>query len=352
MTDSKLILSEKVSLASPETVKNRHFLGYINNFRGMAILFIVFGHCISAFDWHTSENVSRILKIFFSNGTVLFVFIAGYLFQYLSGKFLFSRYFYNKILNVGLPYIVCSIPAILYFIFIDKRWDLPPEFYLNSKVIQIIEFYLTGAHITPFWFIPMIFLYYLISPVLVFLDQKNLLYYLLPFSFIVSCYVGRGTIPENFVHFFSVYIFGMFCSKFKQRVNYIITLKTFLLVDFLLILVFSYIQFFNLIGSSYLQKLCLTIFILAIFYSIENKFSSKSKNIFEPLAVTSFGVFFIHSYIISGIKLIVLKFSGEYFHGTVLNYFFFSFFILFISTVIILFGKKILGSKSRYIIGS
>ena len=164
--------------------KTQQFLDYINHFRGMAILFIVFGHCISAFNWEASEDLSRLLKIIFSNGSVLFVFIAGYLFQHLSLKFLFSRYFYNKLLNVGLPYILCSIPAILYFVFIEKRWDVPPEFYLNSKHMQIILFYLTGAHMAHFWFIPMIFIYYLISPLLIFLDKKFFLYYLIPISIV------------------------------------------------------------------------------------------------------------------------------------------------------------------------
>lgn len=54
------------------------FLGYIHYFRALAIFFIVAGHSMDAFTWH-SKDIERIIRIIFSNGSVLFVFIAGYL---------------------------------------------------------------------------------------------------------------------------------------------------------------------------------------------------------------------------------------------------------------------------------
>jgi len=63
------------------------FLGYIHSFRALAIFFIVAGHSIDIFMWSIDSELERFLKIFFSNGTALFVFIAGYLFQHLSVKY-------------------------------------------------------------------------------------------------------------------------------------------------------------------------------------------------------------------------------------------------------------------------
>ena len=65
------------------------FLGYIHSFRALAILFIVGGHCIDFFNWSEgSAAIERMLRILISNGSVLFVFIAGYLFQHLAIKYL------------------------------------------------------------------------------------------------------------------------------------------------------------------------------------------------------------------------------------------------------------------------
>ncbi len=73
------------------------FLNYVNNFRGIAIIYIVAGHCISAFNWQNSPQLARLIKILMSNGTVFFVFIAGYLFQYLLSSYEPKKYFISKL---------------------------------------------------------------------------------------------------------------------------------------------------------------------------------------------------------------------------------------------------------------
>lgn len=74
------------------------YLNYVNNFRGVAILFVVASHVIN------SLKGSEILYIFLANllkeGTVLFVFIAGVLFHHLSHKYKFQNYFESKVKNV------------------------------------------------------------------------------------------------------------------------------------------------------------------------------------------------------------------------------------------------------------
>ncbi len=93
------------------------FLNYIHNFRGVAILYIVIVHCISAFNWDHARFAEALLRIFLTYGTVCFVFIAGYLFQHLAEQYEFQKYITKKLLYVGLPYFIWSIPAIIYFVF-------------------------------------------------------------------------------------------------------------------------------------------------------------------------------------------------------------------------------------------
>ena len=58
-------------------------LDYIDYFRAIAILFIVAGHTLC---WGHGE-VERFNSLLLRGGTYFFVFIAGFLFQYLSYKF-------------------------------------------------------------------------------------------------------------------------------------------------------------------------------------------------------------------------------------------------------------------------
>lgn len=62
------------------------FLPYIHNFRGVAILYIVAFHCLSSFGWGDNILEKRICNALVVYGTVLFVFIAGFLFQHLNAS--------------------------------------------------------------------------------------------------------------------------------------------------------------------------------------------------------------------------------------------------------------------------
>ena len=90
------------------------FLSYIHSLRALAILSIVAVHCLPLFAWDRFRWQDRLLLSLVSNGTVLFVFVAGFLFQYLSYKFEYRRYLKSKLQNVLLPYVCVSLPMIAY----------------------------------------------------------------------------------------------------------------------------------------------------------------------------------------------------------------------------------------------
>src|ERR1035438_1198168 len=78
------------------------FLRYIHSFRALAIIFIVAAHCIALFDWASIPWQRHLVLSLIPNGTVFFVFIAGFLFQHLSYKFEYRRYLKSKLQNVGV----------------------------------------------------------------------------------------------------------------------------------------------------------------------------------------------------------------------------------------------------------
>ena len=135
------------------------------------------------FNWSNNTTAELLLRILISNGSVLFVFIAGYLFQHLSGKYNVKHYFKSKLSNVLIPYFLISIPAIIVFVVFTERSDVSPEFYNQSTWLQIASFYFTGKHLAPLWFIPMISLFYIIPPLLIKADKSQYFYLLLPLFF-------------------------------------------------------------------------------------------------------------------------------------------------------------------------
>jgi hypothetical protein len=193
------------ALMKPRTTQL--FLPYIHTFRALAILFIVTGHAVDAFIWPDGGDLERLLRIVFCNGSALFVFIAGYLFQHLSPRFEARNYYISKIKNVLIPYLLISIPAIVLFTTVMQR-----------NTVWVL-FYLTGYHLAPLWFVPMITIFYVIAPALIKLDRNHYLYYMLPFFVVISLLISRGSPSQSFLHFLSVYVLGMACSRFKDVIG-------------------------------------------------------------------------------------------------------------------------------------
>lgn len=328
------------------------FLGYIHSFRALAIFFIVAGHSIDAMSWSSSFDFSRLLRIFMSNGSVLFVFIAGYLFQHLSVKYSPKKYYLTKIKNVIVPYLLVSIPAILIFVFVLERERVWAGFYELPQWQQIISFYLTGRHLAPLWFIPMITLFFIASPLLVYFDKREKIYYLLPIFVVISCLISRGYPHESFIHFFSVYLFGMWASRYKERLNPLLGEKLFLSVAFLSIILLAMFEYFFMSGTmtwvNYLQKMVACFFYLGLFIY----FGELNKPLINRIADTSFGIFFIHSYILTSMKIAYEKTVGTLPQGNVLLYGVITLLVLFICYYLILLVKKLFGHNSRYLVGS
>jgi len=329
------------------------FLGYIHYFRALAIFFILSGHSIDAFTWIGSKDLERILRILFSNGSVLFVFIAGYLFQHLSKKYETKKYYISKFSNVICPYFLISIPAIYLFTFILERDTVWEGFYENPLWEQVTLFYVTGKHLAPLWFIPMITIFYFLAPWLVKEDKRKLIYFLLPFFIILSCYVERGLPFQSFIHFFSVYLLGMWCSRYKDIINKKLSSFLFLIIFCILVITLSILEFVYMQGTmtyiNYLQKITMAFLFIGILIKFNHKLNSK---FISTIADTSFGIFFIHSYLLSAEKQGYKYFFEEYATGNILIWACFSLINLIIAAYFIVLIKLILGKYSRYIVGS
>ncbi|WP_188464778.1 acyltransferase family protein [Marivirga lumbricoides] len=346
-------------------MQTRTFLNYIHNFRGIAIIFIVAAHIFLL--WEIEEGtpvIKIILDAIWRNGTVLFVFIAGYLFQYLKSKYNYKDYLVKKIKFVILPYLLISIPVIVFRFFISPPEDVYnafPDYFEWSLIKKVIFFLVTGTHLLPFWFIPMIFLYYLISPAFIYLDNRPHLYkFILPILILLSLFIERGNrgdlhnIHKNFVHFLSVYTFGMWFSHYSAKIlNWSEKFKWIIIVLFFTLfgLTLLYHQAAWYDQLLYVQKMLLCWILFYFLYKMEGAIPKKINQFLGFFADYSFGVFFIHYIIFLVLKMIFEKAFPHFLVGSLFNWLFVFALTLLLSLLSVRIIKFIFPKRSRYLIG-
>ena len=290
-------------------------LNYINIFRGIAILFIVLGHAIDV----SNPFIHRVFMELFAHGTIMFLFISGFLFEYLSKEFNYKIYLKKKLFNVILPYLIISIPGIIYCL---SHINIFSEY---KPITQIILYLITGIiHNPPTWYIPLITLYFIASKGLLFLKTKHILYKMLPFFALFTILIQRPQYGDNMcsdmtifhkyfvliyillliivtLHFLFIYVLGMYYSSNKIKIKYLYKNRLWLwILMFLASFIDIYIMKYNLPQNGDISKIFLTLLLLA-YLKHNNKKITKHKiinKIFNKIAKYSFGIFFTHWYIL------------------------------------------------------
>lgn len=299
-------------------------LDYITYFRGIAIFIIVAMHTMC---WgRPNAPISLTNWYVLNGGTFLFVFIAGFLFQYLSNKFEWKTYYKKKLKNVFVPYFVILTPVVFWVTFISHNPSLP--FANISKYLQIPSYYIFGFLLNPpVWFMGMIFFVFLFSPLLLKIRKNKILWYgLLLLSIIYTVCTPRFGCPLMFSHevslfakyhigfvfytkhaliFLSSYIMGMFlCEYMESHKETIKTIARVSLVFASTILLSLYLLFVYRLHPTPLEwnivRLLEIIFFLSLLILVENKIKKIAflDKFLRLLASYSFGIFFIHNYFI------------------------------------------------------
>ncbi len=297
----------------------REMLNYINVFRGLAILLIIAGHTMQI--GVKGSLINNISFEIFAGGTALFIFISGFLFQHLSAKFEYKNYLSKKWKNVILPYMYTAIVGVVFCFMIPTLYGNP--FDGLNPIAQIGIFLTTGrVHNVPTWFIPMIVIFFLFSHLLLQLEKKNILYKLLPILFMITIYFPRMDIePEwvanldylhkyfeylkyvgsGFIHFASMYVFGMYLSANKDKID-IFWEKRKLILAFMIITAIGDIYFMHngMFFNGTLSKIFLTILVLGYLkhYDEQIKSHEKINHWLDVTAKYSFGLFFVHWYFV------------------------------------------------------
>ncbi|CAM4243508.1 acyltransferase family protein [Pseudoalteromonas ostreae] len=346
------------------------FYNSINNFRAIAIIFIVFGHSFDVSGVVLDSFWEVFIRNFLSGGTILFVFISGFLFEVVFlKKFNFSKFYISRVSRLIWPYIFLSLLPIFLYMYvsnpISEGYFLPKaEDAISKFIVPFLKYEVTGRFMTAYWYIPFALFLFLLSPLVVFVLKKNLKFKVIVILALscLSIFAHRPVDNINHIHsvvfFFPVYLIGALASQYRESLIDLFQGNK-LWLFFLLSIMFTLIQtysgsvgsyhkaFFELTGIDYmyLQKVFLSFF----FFLLLEK-HSKETLFFNYLAETSFAVFFIHPYLIFIYRNLKFPFPET----TLFQWLYFialSLTFILISMLLALLVKKLLDDRSKYIIG-
>lgn len=323
---------------------------YLNNYRGIAILLVIFSHAVTTLP--SQSPFLNALAPLYGSATLLFVLVAGYFFSAMSDNYSYVPFLKSKFKQVVLPYFILSFPAALIYLlgmkathsWVDMVW-----FNSLNPGLAYIFLLVTGAHLGPLWFVPMVLIYYLASPLWVFLLRKGVL---LPFFFLalgLAMYLGRPANNSNFLqaafYFLPPYLLGMWLGRNPSRLRAWTPYAAWGFVFSVLALVavgqanlkISRL-FIALIAACFLVALCL----------VKLNYKIKWLDLFARL---SFYLFFVHGYIIAFFRVYLERFEYQGVRAifVVIGVFFVT---LAVSIAVYIPLKMLLQQRSKYILGA
>jgi hypothetical protein len=158
---------------------------------------------------------------------------------------------------------------------------------------------------------------------------------------------------QSFVHYFSIYVFGMFVSHYREQVFEF--LQRYWAVIFAAFLLAIFAQFYLRFIVNLLYFMEMAAYFKIIFGSLLmvyffRRYDHLIKNRFEQIALMSFGIYFVHGYVLSVTRLVLRRFELQI-PGNLLTYLLLFGFTM-VSTLLILWVlKQILGKHSRKLVG-
>jgi surface polysaccharide O-acyltransferase-like enzyme len=344
----------------------------IHLFRGISIIFIVFSHCynVSISSFNQNEHFfAKIFKNLVSGGSAFFVFISGFLFLnvYKSNKKYFD-FLLKKIRYVYLPFFFFAsfdFSYIIFKIFYNSIIPTSKSQYYWDAIYNfdfISVYFVGGSFITKgiLWYVPFIMVVYFLSPIFLFYSKLNinLKIYIFSLSLLTSLFLFRNysnelvSVFQNVIYFLPFYLLGILtCQNEEYLYLKIKNQFLFILVFISLIIASSKDILPSIIVSRIDLMLFQKLFFCFVFLLSLKKINSLSWGIVKILATYSYGIFFLHTIILSLIRFVTTLLGISFRTDSFLIYLSISTIVLFLSLIGVLIIKRILGSKSKYYIG-
>jgi surface polysaccharide O-acyltransferase-like enzyme len=193
-------------------------LDYLDQFRGFAILMVVAVHAGNAVlqkgveaDLSVFDPVKEFIDIAFYNSTFYFAFISGCLYAYTLHRKPFRNFLVSRVLHVWLPFALFSTALTLAMLGYGLLRD-PASVTLADAGREVLVNVLTGEAWNTLWYIPVIMIIYLVSPLLLAIVRDKRMWWvalaivLLPFFFPRT---GTELTVSMVLYFLGVYTIGV-----------------------------------------------------------------------------------------------------------------------------------------------
>lgn len=338
------------------------FQQHIHVFRGIAIILIICAHTVPSLDWASYPILGKFIDAVANESSIFFFFIAGYLFQHLSARFSFKSYLKQKVKTVISPYLLLSIPALIIFTLFAKRTGMWSWFYDLPVWEQVGLFLITGKHLAPLWFVPTITLFYLCAPIFLFIDRRfRPAYWVIAPLVVLSTILGRdgyfGPINKA-LYLLPFYMFGMVFCRYKIMALEITQRWSIVLVAIASLgFVASVLEWSSPPYWQVIIKFPMAALITWLLWRYHHFIGTRLNYIAE----VSFGIFFVHAYFISALKVLAVYvltghiYNGEgseSIEGTPITFVVYVGLVLGASVFLIWVVKKLFGKRSRMLIGA
>jgi len=290
--------------------ERRPFVRHIHYFRAIAILFVVISHVFLVPFAKTGfkEPLHGLFFLFFTNATVFFVLISGFLFQYINdnGSFRYGALMKKKFLYIFVPMVAMTIPVMACLIFVVPGSAL--EKIVGAATLASL-WALMGS---PLWYIPFIMMVFAVSPlILKFIRLRCSLaitLLVIPVCFFLfprTLPVWPGVIP----YFFPLFVLGAIMSYRYDRFQGLIE-RNFVYLG-CLALIFMVLcalmppesmKHFNLSIPEGVSSVCsgyFKIFLALFFWGLLIKLENRESSILNQVANYSFGIYFVHCYFLT-----------------------------------------------------
>jgi surface polysaccharide O-acyltransferase-like enzyme len=343
------------------------FLPGLHAFRAIATVMVVGQHAAWALPWPPDSTARRVLADVLDNSTVLFVFLAGFLFAHLSGRYSYTGFLRRRFTMVVLPYLCVLAPAAVLAVLSPRVGGPFTDVAGEPEVLRLGWFVLHGATMVniALWFVPMITLYYLLAPVFGAFLRWPGLYWLLallvPLSLLAhrQAIVPHADILAMALYYLSAYVLGMCASHHRARLELCARYWWVLAGGYVLALVAEIAwdpHHGNYDGAAlfttehgavdwiFAQKLLLCLALLAT----TQRFSDRLRGL-RGLGFAGFSVFLVHCYLVNALKL---GMAGLHLGGSVPAWLGTTAAALAGSLLLVRAARAVLGPWSPYVIGS
>lgn len=326
-------------------------------FRGIAIVLIVAGHAIPNSGWTPGSFTGSVLAWFLRDNSALFVFISGFFFHFIyQGRLTYTDFLKKKAVNVLVPYLILSLSFISFTLLVDNRF---PNYQaiqadLNGNLYQLADHLLNGKAFVPYWYIPFIYLVFILSPAFNLFIKLRLVSQVAVMAgfFVISMLVKRPMdfdILMTLVYFLPFYLLGILFSQYKDR--FLTFLKIYNLPVLVALAAVLSVQDYlimnqlNILDVRVVQKILL----IFAFVALLDKFENSQLRFLRFAAASSFAVYFLHPLVFEILhrQKVISTLSG---HG------FMTFFAVLVITLVMSMGlamliRFILKNKSKYLMG-